>query len=162
VNRRSEFAGLSADEQYRKLDKAMEIFRAQGIRPDTWIAPAHSFDEITIQALKRIGLKIISDGFFFWPGMDHNNVIWLPQQLWRFQYCPFGVWTVCLHMNSWTSTELKKFHRDILKYRKQITSASEVLASYPDRVLRDHDYFVAKLLLGSLLLKRYIERLWAN
>jgi len=64
INNSSEFAGLAAEVQAAKLQMAFEIFRREGIRPDVWIAPAHSFDRTTLKLLKEMGLRRISDGYF--------------------------------------------------------------------------------------------------
>src|SRR4051812_5394902 len=47
LNESSEFAGLGVNEQRRKLETARSIMGDNGVSSDTWIAPAHSFDEAT-------------------------------------------------------------------------------------------------------------------
>ncbi|MBO5868921.1 MAG: DUF2334 domain-containing protein [Oscillospiraceae bacterium] len=49
--RRSEFAGLSYEEQYRKLEYGRDKLREHGIETDVFMAPSHSFDKKTIKAL---------------------------------------------------------------------------------------------------------------
>lgn len=97
---RSEFAGLAYDFQAQKLDKAWSICDKHHIHPTVWVAPAHCFDHITLQALKdTTPIRIISDGIacdqFF-----QNGFFWLPQQLWQFMPKRSGLWTICLHPNS--------------------------------------------------------------
>ncbi|MEQ9561523.1 MAG: DUF2334 domain-containing protein, partial [Woeseiaceae bacterium] len=65
LNSKSEFAGLSSDEQRRKLVAALKIFEANEVHADAWIAPGHSFDERTIEILRDLGITTISDGFSF-------------------------------------------------------------------------------------------------
>src|SRR4029077_13616420 len=61
IQRRSEFAGVPPAEQEEKLLRAVEIFRSNGVRPEVWIAPAHSFDWNTVIALEKLGITTISD-----------------------------------------------------------------------------------------------------
>jgi predicted deacetylase len=118
---KSEFAGVVEEEQERKLNKAMAIFRSEGISPQVWIAPSHSFDLTTIHILRRIGLCVISDGFGVLPHVDTAGMLWIPQQLWRFRWRPFGLWTVCCHHSSWSADQLKAFDRNVQEYRGAMT-----------------------------------------
>jgi predicted deacetylase len=63
INSCSEFAGLGEEEQEDKIVKALEIFRANNVKPDLFIAPWHSFDYTTLRVLRRHGIGVISDGF---------------------------------------------------------------------------------------------------
>ena len=128
LNQRSEFAGLTLDVQHHKIKSALEIFRLEGIVPDAWIAPAHSFDKLTIQALRESGISLISDGFFKRIVRDYE-LIWVPQQLWRFEPRTFGVWTVCYHHNQWSDNDFRRFIGDIEKYQHAIRTFEDVLAS---------------------------------
>ena len=133
INRYSEFAGVSAEVQRAKLRSALEIFHREGVPPEVWIAPGHSFDHITVDLLRELGLRRISDGPFLFPRLDSKGMLWVPQQLWRFRPMPLGVWTVCTHINAWDSTDIARFERDIEKYRAYISSFPEVVGSYAGR-----------------------------
>ncbi len=128
LNDRSEFAGLAADEQADKLRRAVEILRREGISPDAWIAPGHSFDGATLAVLLGLGIEVVSDGFFLSAHRDPAGMLWIPQQLWGFRYRPFGLWTVCHHHNGWTPADLGRFRRDLAAYRERIVSLAEVRA----------------------------------
>jgi len=132
LNRCSESAGLPKEEQEVKISKAIEIFKANGVKPELWVAPWHSFDEVTIKVLKRHGITIISDGFSLYPFVD-NGVIWVPQQLWNFKKMPFGVYTVLFHHNLWTEKDLLIFKRNIERYRKSISDLKTVISLYSSR-----------------------------
>lgn len=133
INRYSEFAGLPAAEQEEKLRAGLAIFAREGVRADVWVAPAHSFDAVTVAALARLGLRTISDGLFLFPHLDAHGVAWVPQQLWRFRPMPFGVWTVCYHVNRWGPRELEAFRRDLERHRAQIWSLPEALGAHGTR-----------------------------
>ena len=135
IQHRSEFAGLSADDQEQKLRKGMAIFRENGVEPQVWIAPAHSFDGHTLSSLARIGLSTVSDGLAVAPHTDHRGIFWVPQQLWRFRWRPFGVWTVCYHHNRWRKHEMERFCADIRRYRDCITTLPAVRDMYSQRRL---------------------------
>ena len=133
VNNRSEFAGLPAKEQERKLQKGIEIFRHERVKPDAWIAPAHSFDATTLSVLKKFDVRVISDGFFLYPYVDSEGMLWIPQQFCDFRAMPFGVWTICLHCNEWTGKEISKFRHDVDAYRKSIVTFDEIVRTYGSR-----------------------------
>ena len=133
VTCRSEFAGLPRKLQQEKLGAAAKIFGRQGIRSDLWIAPAHSFDYVTMRILAELGMHYISDGFSTWPFSDSLGLLWIPQQLWTFRYRPFGTWTICFHINSWTDANIPAFESNVLKYRACISTFAEVATRYRHR-----------------------------
>ncbi|HYM79474.1 MAG TPA: DUF2334 domain-containing protein [Candidatus Dormibacteraeota bacterium] len=133
IQRRSEFAGLPSAEQEDILLKALDIFHAERVDPQVWIAPAHSFDRNTVAALVKTGLSVISDGLALEPHADEDGVFWIPQQLWRFRWRPFGVWTVCCHHNHWSEQQFERFQSDIRKYWNAITDLDSVRRAYSCR-----------------------------
>ena len=46
VNKKSEFAGLSLEEQREKIRNGIEVLRKYGIEPNVFFAPAHTFDVV--------------------------------------------------------------------------------------------------------------------
>lgn len=138
-NRYSEFAGLTEAEQRAKLAAAFGIFQQQGVRPDIWVAPAHSFDATTVRLLAQFGLRQISDGYSLLPHVCGEGMLWVPQQAGRFLPAAFGTWTVCLHCNDWTSSDITQFGAEIRRHRAQIATLSEVVALNQDRPESWHD-----------------------
>lgn len=63
LNNFSEFAGISYEEQRRMLETGKELLRQKGIETDLFMAPAHSYDQNTLRALKDTGFKALTDGF---------------------------------------------------------------------------------------------------
>lgn len=139
-NKYSEFAGLSRSAQKHKLVRALEIFRRESVRPDAWVAPGHSFDDLTVDILAELGVKVISDGYSLFPYVCRRGVQWIPQQLGQFRSVPFGTWTVCLHINSWTAGNVAAFRNDLYQYRSTIVSLSELQEQYRDRPQGFSDY----------------------
>lgn len=133
LNLFSEFAGLSYDEQLRKLASSVAIFRDHAVEPQVWIAPGHSFDCNTIRALASVGIRAISDGYALWPYCDAAGTFWLPQQLWRFRTMPTGVWTVCFHINGWSKAAIAMFEGSLAMLRSQIVDFNGLRAEYGAR-----------------------------
>ena len=125
INNRSEFAGLNYKNQQLKLKNAIKIFKYNKIKTNTWVAPAHSFDENTIKILSEIGINIISDGYYFRPLIKYDK-IWIPQQLWKFRAFPFGLWTICYHINSYNKNDIKNFTDSIINNKDKIISVNEI------------------------------------
>jgi peptidoglycan/xylan/chitin deacetylase (PgdA/CDA1 family) len=129
----SEFAGVPVEEQRAKLKQALEIFTREGVRPDCWVAPAHSFDENTVSILVSLGIRTISDGLTLYPHRDSQKVMWVPQQLWRFRAVPFGVWTICIHCKDDLYLDSNHFRRCIREYKHALTSLPEMVDAYSQR-----------------------------
>jgi hypothetical protein len=127
LNRRSEFAGLPFAEQEAKIVRGLAKFAAEGAKADLFVAPSHSFDRITLEALSLHGVDVVSDGFYLRP-VRRFGMTFVPQQLWRFRPVPFGLWTVCFHHNDFTAEDIDMLARDIRTYRDRIVSVDDVLA----------------------------------
>lgn len=130
IAKTSEFAGLTEAVQREKLKEAIAIFEARKINPDLWIAPGHTFDSTTIKVLCSLGINKLSDGFFLYPKVDSQGMIWVPQQMWKFRPMPFGLFTVCYHINSWKEHEINQFNRDIVRFRSSITDLDSAIATF--------------------------------
>jgi predicted deacetylase len=145
-NGRSEFAGLSFPEQQDKIGKSLAIFDREGVRPDVWVAPNHSFDRTTVATLRESKLRVISDGLSLYPYVDGDGMTWIPLQLWGFRPRRLGVWTVCLHPNKWTKAEVEEFSRDVRLRANQIEDVSSVLKGFEHRgpSLLDHSFRVQR------------------
>lgn len=139
-NRYSEFAGLTEREQRRKLEAALAIFSEQGIQPDAWIAPAHSFDHTTVRLLVELGVDCISDGYSLHPFVCRQGLLWIPQQLGRFLPLPLGDWTVCLHTNFWSAQDICELRTAVAHFRERITCLDQLRDRYTSRQRDWADY----------------------
>jgi predicted deacetylase len=154
LNALSEFAGLPAPEQEMKIRNAFAIFERENVKPEIWVAPAHSFDDATVKILRRLNLQMISDGFFPFPHRDRDGMFWIPQQMWRFRKMLFGVWTICLHHNNWNAAAVARFRQDAEKFREKMATVAEVASEFAHHRLRRIERWGAKLMLAALLAKR--------
>jgi len=122
INDYSEFAGVSLDKQREKIREGIKIFREHNISCRAWIAPAHSFDENTIKALKEeSSIYIISDGIA-WSTYYEYNIYWIPQQLWRPREMPFGTWTICYHPDEMKDRDFEILENFLEKNHNKFTS----------------------------------------
>ncbi len=153
LNARSEFAGLLALEQENKLRQGLAIFERERVHADTWIAPAHSFDLATLQSLRLLGIRVISDGFHVLPYVDADGMQWVPQQLWQFVLKSYGVWTICYHHNSWSSADLDQFRMDLDRYAKQISSMQQIVEQYQHRQMGLLDVLAWRITFGEIQLR---------
>lgn len=97
-NHLSEYVGHSYEVQYKMIKSGRDILRREGIHTDVWMAPCHSFDSVTLQALVNLGFRAVTDGIALYP-FTRNGLVFVPQQLWAPRYFPFGIFTICLHVN---------------------------------------------------------------
>lgn len=158
LNPFSEFAGLPRGEQLAKLESSMGIFKAEGIKPSVWVAPAHSFDADTVKALKRIGIKAVSDGYALWPYKDAEGMFWLPQQLWRFRRMPVGVWTVCFHINGWSQIKINSFEKALTAFRGRIADFESMHVEYGQRSCAAADRLFGRCFRAALWWRRKLHR----
>lgn len=118
VNKRSEFAGLSLEEQKEKIKKGIKIFNENGIEPQVFFAPSHTFDENTIIALKEeSNIRIISDTIAN-DSYYYNGFTFVPQQSGKVRNLPFKINTFCYHPNIMTDNDFELLESFIVKYRK--------------------------------------------
>ncbi|HXJ77084.1 MAG TPA: DUF2334 domain-containing protein, partial [Candidatus Methylomirabilis sp.] len=101
----SEFAGHPLDVQRDRIERGMAILRGEGLKPLAWVAPAHSFDAVTLRVLRELNLDVVSDGVNFRPYKDALGLVWIPQQPWRPIAAAGGTWTACFHSNQMKSVE---------------------------------------------------------
>ena len=126
--RRSEFAELPLEEQAAKIRASWQLFIANGVEPQVWVAPAHSFDLTTLQALRReTPIRVISDGVA-WDTWQEHGFSWIPQQLWTLAARPSGLWTVCLHPNTMGEAAVAALDEALCtRFRGRVTCLRDVV-----------------------------------
>lgn len=140
---RSEFSGLSLDEQIKKMKASFAIFKKNNLIPKVFVAPSHSFDENTLKALKKVtSIRIVSDGWSLFPYF-YKKLLFVPQQCWDLKFKLFGIWTVCLHPNTMREEDFEVLDKKLKKYSKKIISLNDLNHNkYCKKQFYDHLYFM--------------------
>lgn len=136
LNNFSEFAGLDYEEQLELLSYGVDIFNQNGIETDIFMAPAHSYDENTLKALKLLGFSKITDGFGNAP-YTYKGMTFYPISFKRSQTLKGGEGfsTFVYHTNEMNDQDFVNFekfleeHTDSLKENSscEVISYSEFL-----------------------------------
>lgn len=153
VNFRSEFAGKLLDEQKDKLKKGYAVLNEHGIRPEIFVAPAHTFDLTTLEALQsETPIRIISDTIandvYFKHGFH-----FIPQQCGAVRRLPLKLTTFCYHPNTTSDKDFAKLEKFLIKYKTEFIALSKL-------VLHKRNYsLLDKLLCQAYLLPRSIRQL---
>lgn len=126
VNAYSEFAGLPYSEQAEKIGSSVRIFKDRGIAFRGFMAPAHSFDETTLEALRENSINCITDGYSAYP-YYRKGMLFVPAQWAVPRKKLYGYHTFVFHINSWQDKHFKRLERFIDKNRSKCISFSEVV-----------------------------------
>ncbi len=120
IHKRSEFAGLPLSEQKNKISKGFSKLKEKGLNPRIFVAPSHTFDLNTINALQSEStIRIISDTIAFVPYKKYNFTF-IPQQLGAVRNVPlFGVFTFCYHPNTMNDEAFANLE-EFLKEKKEM------------------------------------------
>ena len=138
VNQRSEFAGKPIEVQKQKIRDGMAVMERNGIKPDIFVAPAHTFDANTLEALRaESGICVISDtvardiyfrdGFWF-----------IPQQSGQVRKMGFPIVTFCYHPNTMKDEQFKKLELFLKAIWNQFISTNEVGLKKRNLSVLDH------------------------
>ena len=114
----SEFAGLSYEEQYTKIEAGKCILEAHGIHSDIFMAPGHTYDRNTVKALYNLGFRTVTDGLYTRP-YYFEKILFVPCRLQEYRNIK-GIDTICLHSNLMTDAEIKELEMFCKKNQKYI------------------------------------------
>lgn len=126
INYRSEFAGVSLEEQKNKIRKGIQIFKEKGLEAKIFFAPSHTFDLNTLRALKEeTDIRIISDtianDIYKWKGF-----YFIPQQSGKARKLPFKVITFCYHPNNMEEHEFLQLDNFLSKNSNKFITFQEL------------------------------------
>lgn len=119
INQNSEFAGLGYDVQRSKLEHGASILKHHDLATDIFMAPSHSYDRVTLQALLDTGFHYVTDGYSFYP-YRQQGLNFIPCQSGRPRNFPFGVVTIAIHANTTTDDGLAAFASFIKRQKAHI------------------------------------------
>ena len=116
LNHDSEFAGLSAERQRKMVAKGRRLLSSHGIETDIFMAPSHSYDRATLQALRENGFRYVTDGFGTAPYL-YEGLTFFPiaaRKLDVLDKNADGLTTLVVHTNAMTEEEFR-FYEKLLK-----------------------------------------------
>lgn len=152
VHMRSEFAGLSLIEQMEKISQGYSIFKEKGIDVEWFFAPSHTFDENTLEAIKRCTpIKYISDTIARKP-YKSQDLIYIPCQMGTLREIPIsGYWCGCYHPNLMEDKDFLLLENFLALHKDDFISFSELPKpenkDFIDRLL-GYAYFKLRKLKG--------------
>ena len=123
----SELAGLSYEEQYAKLKAGKDILVQQGVWQPVFMAPSHSFDYITLRVLSDLDFCYVTDGYGMYP-YKMGALTAVPQLFSTPKHFGFGVYTIYLHINTITPSEIQDMLCFMKTHRQQIISFFDATA----------------------------------
>lgn len=146
INDRSEFAGVELEEQKRKIRMGLQILQDKGVYPKAFFAPAHTFDENTLLALKsESDIRIISDTVAGKPYCK-DGFTFVPQQCGAVRKLPFALITFCYHPNTMKDVDFSRLEEFLRKYAKRFVA-------FPTQTIKRRKSF-----LDSLFSYLYIKK----
>ena len=149
LNSYSEFAGLPYDKQKELLAYGKEKLKEHGIETDIFMAPAHSYDDNTLKALKELGFNKITDGFGKVPYMEKELIFYpISFLLSRSFKQKKGVTTMVIHANTVTEADKKRYEQIFRDNGKNMISYAEYLKIDPVKrtiLGRVREYLLARM-----------------
>lgn len=126
---KSEFAGHSYEEQYRKIKAGKEILKIHGIDTDIFFAPAHSYDKNTLRALSANGFQYMSDGKGTKPIVS-CGILCIPCRSGGVpKICRHGCYTAVFHAHEWVRKDKADAYKQLQmlcqKYSADIVDFNE-------------------------------------
>ena len=126
VNYRSEFAGISLEQQQVKIAKGISIFNENKLKVKIFFSPSHTFDSNTLEALKREShIRIINDTIAN-DLYKEGEFYFIPQQFGHVKWSPFKVTTFCYHPNYISEIDMRKLEKFLKKNGHKFVSFKDL------------------------------------
>ena len=117
LRKASEFAGLPFDEQEKKIREGKRILEQNGLTVDAFMAPSHSLDWTTVEALKINGITTITDGKGIYPYTQRGALFVPVTYVYPMPYRGIcGVHTAVFHTNTLDSSHFDRVERFLKTY----------------------------------------------
>ena len=116
---RTEFRGKSYDEQKKILIDGNSILKSHGIIPKCFFAPAHTFDDNTVDACADLQyFDFISDGYAYFP-YRYRNVLFFPSVFdTPHVISKKGIFTFVFHPNYTSDMSFERLENFIKSHRE--------------------------------------------
>ena len=127
VHKRSEFAGLSYEEQCQKIREGYTLLKDKGIDVKWFFAPSHTFDENTLKAIKDCTpIKYISDMIATKPYL-YKGFTFVPCQMGVLREMPISAyWCACYHPNIMKDEEFVALDSFLKNHKEDFISFDEL------------------------------------
>lgn len=135
---RSEFAGNDRALQQKKIIAGKEVLAEKGLKISAFMAPAHTFDKITLEVLRENGIDVITDGYGLYSYIQ-EGITFVPQLFARPRKMPFGVYTFCFHTDELTD-------KDFIEAEKFLSDNWTDVITFEDAVKLTADSWLKKAL----------------
>ena len=124
---RSEFAGISLEQQKQKISDGVAILESHRLVPKYFFAPSHTFDENTLQALRECSdIRIISDTIATRP-YRKGEFVFIPQIGGHCVNMPLsGVYTFCFHPSTMTDADFDSLESFIKLHNSEFCGFDEL------------------------------------
>lgn len=156
LNNFSEFAGISYEKQRQMLEKGKAYLKEKGIATELFMAPAHSYDQNTLKALRDTGFRALTDGFgkspYEYKGLTFYPISFRLSSTLRKKD---GYSTMVVHTGTTTEKELERYEEYFKREDAQWISYGEYLGvkAVKRKILgRCKEFLMAK---GKFLLIRF-------
>lgn len=128
LNPFSEFAGVPYEKQREMLEKGKELLKERGIETDIFMAPGHSYDKNTLQALRETGFKRITDGFGTRPYYQYG-ICFYPISFKQSQSLKkkTGYTTLVVHAATMQEKDFEQYERIFKEHKEQFIDYAEYL-----------------------------------
>ena len=146
--RRSEFAGLPLEQQREKISNGYAILKEHSFEPKYFFAPSHTFDENTLEALrKETGIRIISDTIARYP-YKKGDFVFIPQISGHcVKMSLTGIYTFCFHPNTMNDSAFVALEYFLERYRDHLTDFESInFATVKEKALMDK--FISSVFFG--------------
>lgn len=129
LNHYSEYAGLSYEVQRNMLREGRQRLADWGADTDIFMAPAHSYDGVTLKALRDCGYRYVTDGFGKHP-YERSGLIFLPISFLKSSSmkAKSGVTTFVVHTWDMDEKELKWYEQLFAESRERIMDYRDMLS----------------------------------
>lgn len=127
VHKRSEFAGLTFNDQCEKIKTGYSILKQNGIETEWFFAPSHTFDMNTLKAIRECTpIKYISDMIATKPYLSHGFTF-VPCQMGRLREMPIsGYWCACYHPNIMKDEEFDMLDNFLSQHKDEFISFNQI------------------------------------
>lgn len=127
---KSEFAGHDYAVQSERISAGKRILQREGVWQPYFMAPSHSFDLVTVRALAALDFTAVTDGDGLWP-YRVGPITFVPQLFSGTTNFGSGLYTLCLHVNHMTDTDIDRLLSRIARMRDRFISFETALEVKP-------------------------------